>query len=160
MSKKLISLFPGLVFYFIVEKYDENTNTMYDVIKKMYERLALKKQKVNSNIQNMDFGINVLGNRLGKPAITKVGNEYISGETLSKEYYNKHYFNKYFCDKDLIEPGYGYTNDFDKSENGFKAIVHIDGNNLGEKMANYNPNTKNSNEFLKNMKNVGNNIDA
>ena len=152
-SKYVLQNFAGIELFMTYITYDENKENDINAIDLLYKKLALKKDKREHSFCLVDYGINKVCKESRVPAnIEKFNNrENISNEIRNKiEFANRieeeknkplKYLNSDealdFFHK-LLPENTIYQDDLQQTEEDSKnmiAVVHIDGNDMGKKIA-------------------------
>ncbi|SNX52847.1 hypothetical protein [Thermoanaerobacterium sp. RBIITD] len=135
ISKEILKSYPGIEVFFVIQEYDVEEDRVIDKIDESYHKLAVKKnRRMYSGIQN-SFGIETVCRATGLPAEYKDEEDrYISKEIKVKIDSAKDKRSKKF-DK-LLPSNIKSIREFDdlsKGDKNYLAVVHIDGNRMGEK---------------------------
>lgn len=164
VSEWIIIDFPGIEVFMVVQEYDNEKGRLTEAIEQAYKKLAKKKNRRKDSGMQISFGIERRCQSTGFPAVDyeKEDNEkkYISAEIKRKlEYSNKN--SKKFNELIPHEKSISKFSDLVKGSKSYMAVVHIDGNRMGDnfnKLKNYfsyeDDNYKETNEeYLKALKN-------
>lgn len=135
LSKRILEDYPGVEIFMVIVEFDSKKDKLTVVMNRAYEKLGIKKSRRKHSGQQISFGIEELCHSTGLPAIGKdqEGN-YISEEILMKLENSKSRNQKFqdlLLDKKM-ETGFRELAGGNKN---YMAVVHIDGNRMGEKFA-------------------------
>lgn len=146
-SKSLLKKYPGMILYLVGYELKEQ-ETVKDGIAQCYKLLAAKKETRAHGVQQIDYGKTVRCTSTNLPA-TSHGTvrlpadrdqKPLSAEALEK-YRNSGLFNRMI--EDICPEGFSFPlkgDDLGRSigDKSYIAIIHIDGNRMGEKINKFN----------------------
>lgn len=142
-SKLILVEYPGIELFMSCIEYNHNEDKLVEAIGNLFERLAHKKQERINAFCQVDFGVNLVCRESKLPANYKnfKGRSNISRETAKKIEFALNFKNnnrvKSNFFQDLLPSDCNYIDNFDINEQSNKnmvAIVHIDGNNMGQRV--------------------------
>lgn len=139
ISEETIRKYPGIEVFMVIEEYDEENDKIIDKIGNAYKKLAIKKnRRTNSGTQNA-FGIERICEATGLPASYRDtedldGQERFISEEVKLKIKKSDERSKKF-DRLLPEGVKGIKDfrDLAKGEKNYLAVIHIDGNKMGQK---------------------------
>lgn len=135
VSEKILEEYPGVEVFMVILEFNPKMDRLIDVMDKAYEKLGIKKSRRKHSGEQISFGIERLCDSTGLSATGKddEGN-YISDEILVKLNHSKERndkFQKLLLDNKM-ETAFRNLAGGDKN---YMAVIHIDGNRMGEKFA-------------------------
>jgi hypothetical protein len=139
ISKKIIEKYPGVEVFFVVQEYDIKKDKIIDKIDEAYRKLALKKNRRKDSGRQISFGIERICRATGLPAEEHLKDEEDNETFISKEIYTKiDYANGKRSEKfdSLLPDKVESIRNFDelsKGEKNYLAVIHVDGNRMGDK---------------------------
>lgn len=140
ISERILRDYPGVEVFMVMVNYDSKKEKIIDVIGEAYKKLGKKKSNRLNSGRQISFGIEKLCDSTGLPAVKRSkdlesGEEkYISEEIqvkLDNSSRRNEKFSKLLLNKKMTK---GFR-DMAKGEKNYMAVVHIDGNRMGEKFA-------------------------
>lgn len=153
LSRKVIEYYPGVELFITGAEFDKRYHDIAKVIDKAYKNLAVKKSERKTNSRILSFGVNKRCASTNMPATEYTDRDQkkglISSETRVKLKHKEGF-------KDLEVNGFMFPKASDDlggnlSKKNYTAVVHIDGNKMGQRMDNF----KNQNKL-----NPGENVEA
>lgn len=140
VSEKALEEFPGVELFMIIQEYDDKTGEVIKEIEDAYKKLEKKKNRRKYSGGQISFGVEEICESSGLPVCCK--NRYDidnlcrprSNETNVKIEYSYEDSKKF---KNLLPRDVKGIREFRELVKGDKkhiAVVHIDGNRMGEKM--------------------------
>lgn len=131
MSKKVITNYPGLEIYFSIRECSLEKDNVVNEIDKLYKDLMTKKAKRINSVNQQALGIEKKCESTGLPAVDVIEKRLVSSEIKSKiKMYEN---NKKFYFKEEGTKFYEELDDLTPDEKSYIAIIHIDGNSMGNK---------------------------
>lgn len=140
VSEKTLEDFPGVELFMIIEEYDDKKDKVTEKIKDAYKKLERKKNRRKYSGGQISFGIEETCESSGLPASCMDRRDIdnpsrlISNETNVKIEYSYDDSKKF---EGLLPKGIRGIREFRELVKGDKkhiAVVHIDGNRMGQKM--------------------------
>lgn len=138
ISRRILEDYPGVEVFMTIVDYDEEEDKLTDKMDEAYRSLEVKKNRRLYSGRQVSFGIERKCYSTGNPAVdTEIDGEdkqkrYISEDIALKLKYsdgrNKK-FKKLLPDKEMTK---GFR-DMASGEKNYMAVVHIDGNKMGQK---------------------------
>lgn len=159
LSTEIIKSFPGVEVFFVAEEYDIEKDDLKCVIDDLHYKLSLKKNRRLNSGRQISFGIERICRATGQPAeYTDDENNYISKEIRVKiDNANKR--SKKFSK--LLPINYENIKLFDDlsdSDKNYMAVIHIDGNHMGDKFNQLKNYYKSNWDYLKGLSKFSRNI--
>ncbi|MGL4874834.1 MAG: Cas10/Cmr2 second palm domain-containing protein [Clostridium sp.] len=127
-SEKILRKFDGVACYFVSTKIDYEKDNVADKIDELYKLLGRKKGR--GNVRQTSLGIEESCTSTGLVATAKIDDRYVSEEVkvklerASKKFSKFETYEDYFVSED---------DDFIKNNKSYMAVIHIDGNSMGDK---------------------------
>lgn len=175
VTKEVLCKFSGVEFFMTYISYDEEVDSIIDIIDLLYKKLNDKKSQRESVFKRKSYGIEEKCVTTKLAASGREGMTLLSRESLIKRKWSqKEFLQDLKAEKmpysietlmsKYIKEGYAFTNEINKlgikkGENSFIAIVALDGNKMGQKIQKMrdkalrqykNSNTKDANrEYIK-----------
>lgn len=139
VSEKVLEYYPGIQLFMVIEEYDDKRNEVIQKIDDLHKKLNKKKnRRKNSGVQK-SFGIESICESTGLPACCRDRfdldnpNRLISQEVhvkIENSYKDSKKFKKLLPDE---VKGIREFRDLARGEKNYLAVVHIDGNQMGDK---------------------------
>ncbi|MBZ2175787.1 hypothetical protein K8M07_11115 [Schnuerera sp. xch1] len=138
ISERILRDYPGVEVFMVMVNYDNNRDKIIDVIGKAYRKLGVKKNRRLNSGEQLSFGIERLCDSTGLPATTiekDLENDearFVSEDIAVKLYHcndRNEKFSKLILNKEMTKA----FRDVAKDEKNYMAVVHIDGNGMGQK---------------------------
>lgn len=138
VSEKVLKEYPGIQLFMTIEEYDDNKERVTETVERIHKKLNRKKNRRANSGKQVSFGIERLCASTGLPAscYDEDGSEKRS---VSLEIHEKikHSYKDSTKFKHLIPEGYKPIREFrdlaKEEEKNYLAVVHIDGNKMGQK---------------------------
>lgn len=144
ISMHVLENYSGVELYFVTRNIDLPKDDALNKIDELYVSLGKKKAKKEHLVNQVSLGIEKKCSSTGLPAVGYDKDGAVSQECKAKEeYYDKNIEN-YFA-----ESGVKFSNDLNRfidDKKSYIAIVHIDGNSMGNKFIKLNNYYKGLNE--------------
>lgn len=145
LSRKVLERFPGLQLYCVLVDFNPEADLLPDKITELFKALAQKKNGHATPLRQYSYGIEKLceSTRLPATEIFAVKDEWrlVSAEIHAKlRFAQDHKLEEYFADLQLGSLPVQMTSDTDVLEDEEKskvAVIHLDGNRMGEKVAKF-----------------------
>ncbi len=139
ISENILRKYPGIEIFMIKVNYDKKKDKIIEVMGEAYRRLAIKKNRRLHSGQQTSFGIEKRCTSTGLVAVESELNfntnksKDISEEIKLKLEHSRHRSEKF---NKLIPQGKETTvfNDLVRGDKNYIAVVHIDGNKMGQKV--------------------------
>lgn len=139
VSEEILLKYEGIDVYFVKDIVDKTSDDFTEKIEELYVKLGNKKSLKFNSMKQVSLGIEKVCRSTGLPATHYDGDEVISEEINAKrEFYNNNLRNSIVKNKDKVFPK--VLNDIQSDDNSYIAVIHIDGNSMGNKfvdLANY-----------------------
>lgn len=131
----VIKEFPGVELFVAMTDFDNEKEKIRDVIDLLYKELEKKKNRRANTVGIIGLGIEKICQSTGKVAVKKSGEAFIASDIRVKEKCAEDANETY---GEIIGKKYKLTTAIDKlinkgSDKSFIAVVHIDGNQMGDK---------------------------
>ncbi|WP_041275475.1 hypothetical protein [Desulforamulus ruminis] len=145
LSRTVLKQFPGLQFYCVMVDFNPEADLLSDKITELSEALAQKKSGHAGSLRQYSYGIEKLceSTRLPATEIVTIKDEvrFVSAEIYAKlKFAQDNKLEEYFADLQLSGLPVQMTSDTDVLEDGERskvAVIHLDGNRMGEKIAKF-----------------------
>lgn len=131
VSREIITNYPGLEVYFSTKECSLEKDNVVCEIDKLYKDLMTKKAKRINSINQQALGIEKKCESTGLPASKVMEERLVSSEISSKIIKYKNEIKNYF--KEEGAKFYEELDDLTPDEKSYIAIIHIDGNSMGNK---------------------------
>ncbi|MGV8145506.1 MAG: hypothetical protein ACLKAK_04985 [Alkaliphilus sp.] len=135
LTKLVLKEFSGVELFVVSIDFDFEKAKAEEVMKNLYKKLENKKNRRKTSCGVIGLGIEKICQSTGKVAVDKSCGRFVASDIKVKEEFSDRENVIY---SNLIGRGYELTTDIDKllskeSDKSFIAIVHIDGNQMGNK---------------------------
>ena len=139
ISSKILESFRGLDIYLVTNNFDMEKDNVVDVLENLYFKLESKKATKKSSFSQVSLGIESRCASTGLPAVECVKYHELENEMeVSEEIRDKFYFYNDNIDKFFEDKSKYFKKELVKlkdEEKSFIAVIHIDGNSMGNKFS-------------------------